>query len=79
MGRGTRGLLLSWSYQNSSRRHLNMEVFVAKRDYEKEREDYLSFKEGDKFQVASKADKKLWAVYAENGDYGYVPSDYLEV
>lgn len=56
-----------------------MEVFVAKRDYEKEREDYLSFKEGDKFQVASKADKKLWAVYAENGDYGYVPSDYLEV
>lgn len=57
-----------------------MEVYVAKRDYEKEREDFLSFKEGDKFRIASKADKKWWAAYSvETGDYGYIPSEYLEV
>ena len=57
-----------------------MEVFVAKFDYEKERED-LSFKEGDMFRIASKADKKWWAAYSVNrpGEYGYVPSSYLEV
>ena len=53
---------------------------MAKFDYEKEREDLLSFKEGDKFRVASKADKKWWAAIAEEtGDYGYVPSSYMEV
>ena len=57
-----------------------MEVFVAKFDYEKEREDLLSFKEGEKFHIASKADKKWWAAYSvETGDYGYVPSSYMEV
>lgn len=58
-----------------------MEVFVAKFDYEKEREDLLSFKEGDMFRIASKADKKWWAAYSVNrpGEYGYVPSSYLEV
>ena len=53
---------------------------MAKRDYQKHREDFLSFKRGDKFQIASKADKTFWAAYAvESGDYGYVPSEYLEV
>ena len=57
-----------------------MELYVAKFDYEKEREDILSFKEGDKFHIASKADKKWWAAYAlGTGEYGYVPSMYLEV
>lgn len=57
-----------------------MEVYFAKYDYEKEREDILSFKEGDKFQITSKADKKWWAAYAlASGEYGYVPSIYLEV
>lgn len=57
-----------------------MEVFIAKFDYEKEREDLLSFKEGEKFRIASKADKKWWAAYSvETGDYGYVPSSYMEV
>lgn len=57
-----------------------MEVFVAKRNYEKEREDFLSFKEGDKFRIASKVDRKWWAAYSvETGDYGYIPSEYLEV
>ena len=57
-----------------------MEVFVAKFDYEKEREDLLSFKEGEKFRIASKADKKWWAAYCvETGNYGYVPSSYMEV
>ena len=57
-----------------------MEVFVAKADFVKEREDMLSFKEGDKFRVASKADSKWWRVYAvKSGDCGYVPSDHLEV
>ena len=57
-----------------------MEVYVAVFDYEKEREDILSFKKGDKFQIASKADKKWWAAYAiESEEYGYVPSRYLEV
>jgi hypothetical protein len=56
-----------------------MEVYVAKFDYEKEREDILSFKEGAKFRIASKADKKWWAAYSvETGDYGYVPSSYME-
>lgn len=57
-----------------------MEVFKALYDYEKEREDILSFKEGDLFRIASKADSRWWAAYAvSNGDYGYVPSQYLEV
>ena len=57
-----------------------MEVFVATKDYVKEREDMLSFSEGDKFRIASKADSKWWRAYAvKNGDYGYVPSDLLEV
>lgn len=56
-----------------------MEVYAAKYDYEKERDDILSFKEGDKFQIASKADKKWWAAYSEAGEYGYVPSSYMEV
>ena len=57
-----------------------MEVYIAKFDYEKEREDILSFKEGDKFNIASKADKRWWAAYAlVSGEYGYVPSLYLEV
>lgn len=57
-----------------------MEVFVAKFDYEKEREDLLSFKVGEKFRIASKTDKKWWAAYSvESGDYGYVPSSYMQV
>lgn len=57
-----------------------MEVYIAIYDYEKEREDILSFKEGDKFQIASKADRKWWAAYAiDSEEYGYVPSRYLEV
>ena len=57
-----------------------MEVFVATKDYVKEREDMLSFSEGDKFRIASKADSKWWRAYAvKSGDYGYVPSDLLEV
>ena len=57
-----------------------MEVFIAKFDYEKEREDLLSFKEGEKFRIASKADKKWWSAYSVlTGDYGYVPSSYMEV
>lgn len=57
-----------------------MEVYVALFDYEKEREDVLSFKKGDKFRIASKSDKKWWAAYTlETRDYGYVPSKYLEV
>ncbi len=60
-----------------------MEVYVANYDYEKEREDLLSFKEGDKFWIISKTDKRWWAAYAitsggERGDYGYVPSSYLQ-
>ena len=59
---------------------LAMEVYKAMYDYEKEREDILSFKEGDLFRIASKADKRWWAAYAvTSGDYGYVPSQYLEV
>ena len=57
-----------------------MEVYRAKHDYEKEREDILSFRQGDTFHVASKADKKWWAAYSQKtGEYGYVPSSYMEV
>ena len=55
-------------------------MYAALYDYEKEREDILSFKKGDKFKIASKADSRWWAAYAlSNGEYGYVPSKYLEV
>lgn len=57
-----------------------MEQYVGKSDYEKTREDALSFKAGDRFHVASKTDSKWWSVYAvSTGDRGYVPSDLLEV
>ena len=57
-----------------------MEQYVGKSDYEKTREDALSFKAGDRFHVASKADAKWWSVYAvSTGDRGYVPSELLEV
>lgn len=57
-----------------------MEVYVAIADYEKERDDVLSFKKGDKFQIASKQDLKWWAAYTvETRDYGYIPSKCLEV
>ncbi len=57
-----------------------MEVYTAKFDYDKEREDILSFKKGDMFQITSKADKKWWAAYAvESKEYGYIPSKYVEV
>ena len=57
-----------------------MEIYVAVYDYEKEREDVLSFKKGDKFEIASKADNKWWAAYAvETREYGYIPSKYVEV
>lgn len=53
---------------------------MAKFDYVKEREDLLSFKAGDRFRIASKADKKWWAAYSvETGDYGYIPSSYMQV
>eukprot|EP00731_Ephydatia_muelleri_P022060 Em0014g651a len=56
-----------------------MEQYVGKSDYEKTREDALSFKAGDRFHVASKADAKWWSVYAvSTGDRGYVPSELLE-
>ena len=57
-----------------------MEVYVAILDYEKEREDVLSFKKGDKFQIASKKDLKWWAAYTlETRDFGYIPRKCLEV
>ena len=53
---------------------------MAKFDYEKERDDILSFKEGERFRIASKAGKKWWAAYSVGtGEYGYVPSAYMEV
>ncbi len=54
---------------------------MAMFDYEKERDDVLSFSEGDKFWIASKADKRWWAAYSitsGNKEYGYVPSSYLQ-
>lgn len=53
---------------------------MAKFDYEKERDDILSFKEGERFRIASKAGKKWWAAYSvSTGEYGYVPSAYMEL
>ena len=57
-----------------------MEVYHAVYDYEKEREDILSFKKGELFRIESKADSRWWAAYAVgSGEHGYVPSRYLEV
>lgn len=56
------------------------EVFIAKFDYTKEREDVLSFKEGDIFKIVCKGHSKWWAaIDVKTEDYGYVPSQYLEV
>ncbi|XP_070557916.1 uncharacterized protein [Ptychodera flava] len=56
-----------------------MEVFVAKYDYERERDDVLSFKKGDKFEITHKPDDKWWAAKRiGDGCLGYVPALYLE-
>ncbi|XP_033100388.1 uncharacterized protein LOC117103879 isoform X5 [Anneissia japonica] len=56
-----------------------MACFKAKFDYEKERDDVLSFKKGDLFEVTSKVDDRWWAARAESDNsVGYVPALYLE-
>ena len=57
-----------------------MEQYIALHDYEKERADVLSFKEGDIFEVTAKTNLNWWAAHSlRTGEYGYVPRSYLEV
>ncbi|XP_077984114.1 uncharacterized protein LOC144438808 [Glandiceps talaboti] len=54
-------------------------MYLAKFDYDKERDDVLSFKKGDKFEVTHKPDDKWWAAKrSSDGAMGYVPALYLE-
>ena len=51
---------------------------VVKFDYEKEREDLLSFKEGEKFLIASKADKKMLTRSSRETTDSYMEVSYLQ-
>ncbi|XP_071960748.1 uncharacterized protein [Antedon mediterranea] len=56
-----------------------MARFKAKFDYVKERDDVLSFKKGDLFEITNKVDERWWAARAESDNsIGYVPALYLE-
>ncbi len=56
-----------------------MEVYEAKFDYVKERDDVLSFTKGEKFHITSKTNEKWWAAKkVVDNSHGYVPSVYLQ-
>ena len=56
------------------------EIWVARHDYVKERDDVLSFHKGDRFKVMSKSNDQWWAVKnLATYDVGYAPATYLEV
>ncbi|XP_071804677.1 uncharacterized protein [Asterias amurensis] len=56
-----------------------MEVYEAKYDYVRERDDVLSFTKGEKFQITSKTNEKWWAAKkVSDNSHGYVPSVYLQ-
>ncbi|XP_065845416.1 uncharacterized protein [Oscarella lobularis] len=53
-------------------------IYTAAHDYEKEREDVLSFSKGDQFRVMQATDERWWAVKSlRTQEVGYVPSSYL--
>ena len=55
-------------------------IYTAAHDYEKEREDVLSFSKGDQFRVMQATDERWWAVKSlRTQEVGYVPSSYLTV
>ena len=57
-----------------------MEVYEAKYDYVRERDDVLSFTKGEKFHITSKTNEKWWAAKkVSDNSHGYVPSVYLQV
>ncbi|XP_033648040.1 intersectin-1-like isoform X5 [Asterias rubens] len=56
-----------------------MEVYEAKYDYVRERDDVLSFTKGEKFHITSKTNEKWWAAKkVSDNSHGYVPSVYLQ-
>ncbi|XP_062520514.1 protein FAM107B-like [Corticium candelabrum] len=56
------------------------EIWVARHDYVKERDDVLSFHKGDRFKVMSKSNDQWWAVKnLATYDVGYAPATYLEL
>ncbi|XP_077862374.1 uncharacterized protein LOC100368964 [Saccoglossus kowalevskii] len=56
-----------------------MELYEAKFDYEKERDDVLSFRKGDQFEITHKPDSKWWAAKrVSDNAMGYVPALYLQ-
>ncbi|XP_022096061.1 NCK-interacting protein with SH3 domain-like isoform X5 [Acanthaster planci] len=56
-----------------------MEVYEAKYDYVKERDDVLSFTKGEKFYITNKTNDKWWAAKKiDDNTIGYVPSIYLK-
>jgi hypothetical protein len=56
------------------------ELWIARHDYSKEKEDVLSFDKGARFKVMSKSNAEWWAVKnVDTDEVGYVPASYLEV
>ena len=57
-----------------------VDTYEAKFDYEREREDVLSFQKGEHFEVVSKTNDRWWvAKRISDGAVGYVPTVYLQV
>jgi hypothetical protein len=55
------------------------ELWIARHDYSKEKEDVLSFDKGARFKVMSKSNAEWWAVKnVDTDEVGYVPASYLE-
>ncbi|XP_072025454.1 uncharacterized protein [Amphiura filiformis] len=56
------------------------DTYEAKFDYEKERDDVLSFHKGELFEIVNKTNDKWWvAKRVSDGTIGYVPSVYLQL
>ena len=59
---------------------MTMAVYIAKYDFHKERDNLLSFKKGDVFEVTDQSDSLWWAARAvDSNEIGYIPSSYVEV
>ena len=60
---------------------INMvDTYEAKFDYDRERDDVLSFHKGEHFEIVNKANDKWWvAKRLSDGTVGYVPCVYLQV
>ena len=73
-----------WDYEDFgdhvTKPEMEEELWIARHDYSKERDDVLSFDKGTRFKVMSRSNAEWWAVKnVDTQEVGYVPSSYLEV